>query len=220
MIEGEKSCFSHFGEDQVLTFMLRNIKTGFYFDIGCFHPSMFSNTMSFYKQNWRGVLVDPNPFMIQLCREQRPGDVTTQVAVSDYNGKSEFFIFHDWASSNTIDPVFRDQIASGQNISVREAIIVDVLTLKDLFETYLPKGRQLDLVNIDIENIDYRALSSNDWITYRPKVIAIEDLVLDFDHLAGSNIHQLMFERDYQLYSRCVYTSIYFDRHARSILEI
>lgn len=217
---GLKNCYSHFGEDQVLLFMLRNIATGYYADVGCYHPSLYSNSMVFYEKNWNGLLVDANPFMTDLCKAERPRDVTVQCAVAGECGKTEFFKFNDWGSSNTIDPTFRDIISRGQNVEVTQTIEVEKLTLEALFDRHVPPGTRIDLLNIDIEAIDYAALQGNDWRRFRPRVIAIEDLEFDFNKPEESLIHRFLTEMRYSLYSRSVYTSIYFSNDERGCLGI
>ena len=220
MALGQKTCYSHFGEDQIVSFLFGEQKTtGLYFDVGCYHPSLFSNTFFFYERGWRGILVDANPFMINLCREERPEDIVLHRAIGAENGMATLYKFNDWGSSNTIDENFRDRIAQGQNVEVTETIDVEMISLKSLFDEHA-KGQAIDFLNIDIENVDYAALSGNDWDLYRPKVIAIEDLGFRLDQPDNSSIHTFLSERNYRMEARAIYTSIYVADEARSSLSV
>ncbi|NLS00665.1 FkbM family methyltransferase [Rhizobium sp. P38BS-XIX] len=220
MTLGQKTCYSHFGEDQIVSFLFGEQKTGgLYFDVGCYHPSLFSNTYFFYQRGWRGVLVDANPFMINLCRAERPEDTALNFAIGGENGMATLYKFNDWGSSNTIDPNFRDSIATGQNVQVTETVDVAMITLNSLFASYT-NGQDIDFLNIDIENVDYVALSGNDWSLFRPKVIAIEDLGFRLNEPENSPIHTFLSARNYRMEARAVYTSIYVADEARSSLNV
>lgn len=207
--QGQKIGYSHFGEDHIVNFILGPDRDkGLYVDIGCYHPTLFSNTYAFYKTGWRGVLVDANLFMIDLCREMRPEDICLNLAVGRSDGKATLYKFNQWGSSNTIDPDFRDHIASSQGVEVTESVEVEMRSLRSLFKEYVG-DHQIDFLNIDIENVDIDALRGNNWEKYRPTVIAIEDLSFDAHDPGKSNIHVLLVNQGYQLESRAVFTSIY-----------
>lgn len=221
MTLGSKTCFSHFGEDQIVAFLLQaSEKTGSYCDIGCYHPTLYSNTYFFYQAGWRGVLVDANPFMVELCKTERPEDTALNLAVGERIGRAKLYRFNDWGSSNTIDPTFRDRIAESQNETVSSEINLGMVTLESLFESHFEE-KQIDFLNIDIENVDLIALKSNNWAKYRPRVIAVEDLELDMKAPIESRIFRyLNFECGYRLVSKAMYTSIYIDDAAAGSLSL
>src|SRR5688500_140097 len=68
-------------------------KTGFYLDIGAFHPIIHSNTYFFYLKGWRGVNVEPNPQYISDFAHARPDDVTINAGLSD---KAGMLNYHMW----------------------------------------------------------------------------------------------------------------------------
>ena len=63
-----KLSYSHYGEDMILNHIFGERKTGFYADVGCYHPKWFSNTKKLYDKGWRGINIDPN--MTYLPRKQ------------------------------------------------------------------------------------------------------------------------------------------------------
>lgn len=207
--QGRKTGFSHFGEDQIVSFLIGPEKNdGLYVDIGCYHPMLFSNTYLFYKSGWRGILIDANLFMIEICKRVRPEDICLNLAVGRQNGRATLYKFNDWGSSNTTDSDFREYIEYSQGVEVQETVEIEMRTLQSIFEEYVG-GRQIDFLNIDIESVDIDALAGNDWRIYRPTIIAIEDLAFNAQEPKESAIHRLLIGQGYELESRAVFTSIY-----------
>ena len=57
--------FSQYGEDILLRDLFRTelmeLDSGFYVDVGAFHPFRFSNTAFLYIMGWNGLNIDANP---------------------------------------------------------------------------------------------------------------------------------------------------------------
>lgn len=209
--EHSKTVFSHWGEDSIEQFIFQDLSTGRYLDIGCYHPALYSNTMALYQRGWTGVNVDPNPFMIEQCGKYRPKDTSINKAVGAEKGHMEYYNFHDWASSNTANKDFAKAVAAVSEIEVPAPTLVEVLTLADIINEYF-HGKAPDFLNIDVEELDIEVLDSGDWESHRPSVVAVEDISFVADRPADSTIHRFMRERDYILFSRCVFTSLYIER--------
>lgn len=206
---GRKTAYAHWGEDLVVSFLLDNKRDGFYVDVGCFHPTLFSNTKLLFDAGWRGVNIDPNPFMIEQYRAARPDDVNLQIALSDTSGgEIDFFIFNDWGSSNTASAAFAAEITKLQKVEVSKKIRVPCETLGNVFERYCT-SRTIDFLNIDVEALDLKVLRSSDWEKWRPRVVAIEDFEFDFREPARSQISNFLASKRYEMVSRNVYTSIF-----------
>src|SRR6266508_2253689 len=45
---------------------------GFYIDIGSGHPVYDNMSFAFYLRGWRGITVEPNPWLARLTRDRRP----------------------------------------------------------------------------------------------------------------------------------------------------
>ena len=61
--------------------------SGFYIDIGAGHPVYDNVSFAFYLRGWRGVTVEPNPWLAQLSEAVRPLDVRIQSLVGEKPGK-------------------------------------------------------------------------------------------------------------------------------------
>ncbi|HEY0660220.1 MAG TPA: FkbM family methyltransferase [Lysobacter sp.] len=212
----EKPAFAHWGEDQVAAHYLKDVERGFYVDIGCYHPSLYSNTKLLFDRGWSGINVDPNPFMIQEFEKERPNDANLNLAIGAEKGSTSFMLFHDWASSNTISEEFADEIAKQHNIEIARRIETEVFPLRAILDQHA-NGRQIDFMNIDIESVDIEALESNDWERHRPSLIAIEDFEFVFDDPRRSKIYEFLKGQTYEMVSRCVFTSFFVDRRGANI---
>ena len=75
--------FAQEGEDMILKRIFEGVRSGFYIDIGAFHPSKFSNTYYFYLRGWSGINIDPQPGVKSLFDKMRPRDINLELAISD-----------------------------------------------------------------------------------------------------------------------------------------
>lgn len=88
---------------------------------------------------------------------------------------------------------------------------VSCVTLKKLFDDHLPKNINIDLLDIDVEGLDIHVLKSNDWDTYRPSVILVEDV--DFKStLDQSRVFAYLTEKNYKFHSYVDLTLIMTDK--------
>ncbi len=206
-----KTCFAHWGEDMVLSHVFNDIPNGRYLDIGCFHPEAASNTQLLHRKGWSGVNVDPNKFMIDEFKLQRPNDVNLNVAVGKEHGTLEYYFFNDWASSNTCSPEFAAAISKGQNIPVDSQRLVEIVPLLEIMETYF-RTAPPDFMNVDVEDLDADVIASNDWKRFRPKVIAVEEISFSSRDPGKSTIFNVLDENGYLFFSRTIFTNFFIER--------
>ena len=148
--------WSQSGEDLALQYIFGEIKRGFYIDIGAHDPSRFSVTRKLYQQGWNGINVDANKECINKFLKQRHRDITLNFAV----GKSleyKFYNFYEPAISTTNDS-WRDYLKENGR-KIKSESIVTGITLKKIL-AMVPKGVNIDLLNLDIEGSELDALRS------------------------------------------------------------
>ena len=156
--------FSQFGEDLVLEHLLPN--KGFYVDIGANHPVTHSNTWLFYRNGWRGIVVEPNPQLAKLHRRRRPGDVVIEAAAGMKSGWGKLLL----EESHLTSRVETGGTSKGAGPEIR----VSIKTLKQILKEHLPAGVEGGLLNVDCEGMDLQVLQGNDWVRWRPAVICAE----------------------------------------------
>ncbi len=211
--DGARASFAVHGEDLITRELLwrsgRDVSQGIYVDVGAYQPWHASNTATFYLDGWSGIAVEPNPTMAALFRQERPRDIVVEAAVAAHEGTATLYSFGAWASSNTLDPDWVSSVVSSQNVEVEEEIAVRTITLAGLLDEYLPKGRTIDLLSVDVEGLDSEVLESNDWSRYRPSIVAVEEYDMDLSDPASSQIYRYMTPMGYHLAARAVLTNFY-----------
>ena len=57
-------------EDLYLGCCFPDQRDGFYIDIGAGHPVYDNVSFAFYERGWRGIAVEPNPWLLQLAQRR------------------------------------------------------------------------------------------------------------------------------------------------------
>lgn len=203
--------YSQEGEDMILRRIFEMKKTGFYVDVGAYHPKLFSNTYLFYKEGWRGINIEPNPAGIRLFEEQRKLDINLAVGVSDVPSERIYYMFNEPALNT-----FEESIANmpsrteGQYHLIGETT-VNVRRLDNILEEYLPKKKNIDFISIDVEGHELNVIRSNDWGKYRPHCLLVEVLTASIPAIMQSDLHKTMTQNNYTLYAKTANTLFYLD---------
>ena len=191
--------FSQEGEDICLLELLHGKSPGFFVDVGAHHPQRFSNTYTLYLRGWRGLNIDPLPGSAEQFRRVRPGDISIEVGVAMERARLTYHQF-DEPALNTFSPKLAAQRESEVGVRSCGTREIDTVPLVELLNTYLPKEKRFDVLNVDVEGLDLEVLQSNDWRIYRPRFVLVEDLgsVLRRNP-RDSSVVSFMNQRDYEL---------------------
>ena len=87
-----KKTYSMLGEDIFIDKFFKNKKTGFYVDVGAYHPLEGNNTNLLYKKKWNGINIDVNPLSIKLFKYARKDDLNLNIGISNKKKKLLSFI--------------------------------------------------------------------------------------------------------------------------------
>jgi len=202
--------YSMAGEDLVLaTFLLEadKVRKGFYIDIGAYKPVRFSNTYLFYKKGWSGINIDAKPGSMKAFSRKRPRDINLEIGISENPSNISFYIFEE-SAYNTFSKNLADERIM-QNIPLKERLTVHTNTLASILDQYLPMGKKIDFMNIDVEGLDLEVLISNNWDKYKPKYILIEMHNIDIEKINQSTLYQFLKSKGYQLVSIAYITLIF-----------
>lgn len=178
---GTRKSYSQFGEDIFVWHLLRK-KKGVYVDVGAYHPILYSNTYSFYKSGWRGVVIDPNPLCEELFRWFRPEDTFINAAVGAKSGEGAYYQYSDGAY-NSLNPTLH----GNKNIKLLKKTSVPIKPLSEL----LREVEHIDFMNIDAEGMDTEVLTSHNWAV-KPTVVAVEGNL-------GGETHEFLLDKGYVL---------------------
>ncbi len=171
-----KSQYSQWGEDIIISEYFKDRKEGVYLDVGCFHPIMYSNTCLLYKKGWHGINIDVNPTSIDLFNILRPKDINLCTTID--NKKREFKVYYDHPFSpiNTLDKEYYDSFKNkffkdNSLIMIKSKSIDEILNLS--------KFKHINFVNIDVEGMDFEILHQLIPNKMKPELISIETHKVD-----------------------------------------
>lgn len=202
-------CYSQEGEDMILKRIFDKKKTGFYIDVGAYHPSKYSNTFYFYKLGWHGINIDAMPSSMKLFNRKRSKDINLEIPVSSDEKILTYYAFNEPALNS-----FSKELSYSRNGKDGYKILfekeIQTRTLGNILNQYLPKDVvEIDFLSIDVESLDYDVLISNDWERYKPKIILIEDIFTDIINQQGSQISNFLKDYNYSFFAKTVNTCFY-----------
>lgn len=205
LTDGEIS-YSQAGEDMILNCIFLSKSKGVYVDVGANHPTRASNTYFFYKKGWTGINIDAFPDAIKLFRMQRKRDTNIETGVSDIEEILNFYIFKE-SSYNTFNEELVDGIKKVSLLKDVKKISVKPLSsiLSQLNIT------SIDFMSVDVEGLDLNVLKSNDWNTFRPKIILVEDFNYGND-IKNSIIFKYMHTLGYVYFCKSVTNAFYIEK--------
>jgi len=145
---------------------------GVFVEVGANHPTQENQTWFLEQQGWSGVLVEPNPGLFQLLREQRPRSRAVHAAVGAPGQPGEVDLLlglNDLHS--TLAPVLGDPL-SGQTVRVPLRTLDSILA-----ETGVTR---IDFLSVDVEGMELQVLQGLDFKKHAPELILIEEHRRDY----------------------------------------
>ncbi len=166
--------YSQDGEDVfLLNYFQRNHHLNHcYIDIGANDPRMLSNTYSLYRNDWRGVTVEPIPELALKHRRVRPRDECLNAGIGASRGTVSFWetVPHVYSSfdQGAVRCFVDDDLAI-----VKKQIQLEILHFSDLLGQY-PLASKASLLCLDTEGYDSVILSQVPWETFSPALVLSE----------------------------------------------
>lgn len=198
--EFPKISYSRTGEDLLLDEFFQFKSSGFYIDIGAYHPVNYSNTFKFYLKGWKGINIDPNKEIMRLFEKVRPLDYNLNLAISNQEGEFTYYMNDKDPSMNTISEDFATQAFKNYGIITKEKRQVKVETLENLIKDLNLENTIIDFLSVDVEGHDLEVLQSNNWDIVRPKVILVE-IHSNIEDIYNSEIYIFLKQKGYKLLS-------------------
>ena len=146
---------------------------GFYIDIGSGHPVYDNVSFAFYLRGWRGITVEPNPWLSRLSRAVRPRDHHVEALVAATSGAATFYQVYDFHGLSTmIEGHAQEALARFGKTS--QVATVPLTTLAELCAGQAPAS--FDFLKVDVEGAEAEVLKGANWQRYRPKLVVVEAL--------------------------------------------
>jgi FkbM family methyltransferase len=203
-----KRAYGHFGDDIALeclfreTFGLDALRSGFYVDVGAFHPTKYSNTFRFYRRGWSGVVIDLELDKVQAFRIRRPRDTAVQAAVSATPGQLTFY-------GDSFSPFTTSDANNTGALERSTRFELTTRTLTDILDQTKYRDRQIDLLDVDCEGMDLDVLQSLNFERYRPKIVSVEIHAASIERVQASDTHRFLCALGYTYVSRIGPTSVF-----------
>ena len=163
---------SQFNEEKNILDLFESNFKGTYVDIGCFHPTKYSNTRKMYNLGWSGLNIDLNPITIELFNFKRPKDINICAALSNKIKKTKLYIHHDLSSQNTLSDNHVSWMKKNFGLNKLKTKIIKTNRLDKILKKF--KISNIDFLNIDIEGLELEVMSTLNLNKFNIKVICIE----------------------------------------------
>lgn len=211
----DRNFFSQFGEDRITNEIFEtDYVSGFYVDVGCFHPIKHSNTFRLKKRGWSGINIDIEKDKIDVFNLTRKKDHNVLAPVASKNELLTIYKTQNYGVGSTTKKEF---IEDSSKILKTESLYSETLT--QIIDNSPYKNRQIDLLSIDTEGTDFDVLKSLNFVQYKPKVIIIESHLNNINNILKSDIYNFLLKKNYYLRSWTFYSLIFLLPNSKHVRE-
>lgn len=157
--------FSQSKEDVILFHALKDVKKNdiFWIDVGANDPINISVTLLFSILGARGINIEPQEMYRSRYEKLRERDINLYVGISDQKGQMVLYGSGDTAT-----------MCEGGLVALKSTI--EVITLTEVFEKYVPNDQEVHFLKIDVEGAEEKCIRGLDLSKYKPWIILIECL--------------------------------------------
>lgn len=201
--------YGEFGEDILVNRILKNIKKGRYVDVGCYHPFKGSLTVELYRRGWKGINIDLSKTSIDLFNIVRKKDINLNLAVSDFNGETNYYENSPINQQNSLIKDNDDQ----------KIIKIECSCLNSVLERN--KIENFEYLNIDVEGNEEKVIQGINLIKFKPILITIENNNLHIKDYMNSEIYNIMIKNKYIFIGKTGVTNFFLiDEYAKNFLDL
>ncbi len=179
--------YAEFAEDVMVNRIFKNMDTGFYVDIGAYHPFKGSLTHNLYAKGWNGINFDLSKISIDLFNIARSRDININCAISDFTGET---FYYENSAINQQNSLI-NQNPNQKKIKVKSYQLNEILILNNV--------NNVDYINIDTEGNELNILKGIDFTKIKPYLFTIEDNSFDFNDAIKKEKITFMAQKNYQL---------------------
>ena len=200
--------YSQEGEDMVLRRIFDKKANGIYVDVGAHQPVRFSNTNFFHQRGWSGINIDGLPGSKVQFDAARPGDTNLELLVSINEGMTDFYLFEP----SLMNTMSEKQALKNQKFDwckLLEVVKIPSLPLSKILDKYLPPGKGIDFMSIDVEGAEISVLKSNNWEKYAPDVLLVEIIDMNIEDIFATDVHRYLKALSYNLFAKTGNTLFY-----------
>lgn len=201
--------YGEFGEDIFINRIFKDIKIGRYVDVGCYHPFKGSLTAQLYKKGWNGINIDLSKSSIDLFNIARKKDINLNLAISDFDGETNYYENSPINQQNSLIKDNDDQI----KIKIQCKRLSSIL-LENHFNKF-------EYLNIDVEGSEQNVINGIDLSKYRPILITIENNNLHLKDYIKSEIYNILIKNNYTFINKTGVTNFFLkNEYAKNFLKL
>ncbi|MGE0641504.1 MAG: FkbM family methyltransferase [Thermoanaerobaculia bacterium] len=169
---------SQHGEDLLAWRFFGGKRAGTFVEAGAFDGIGFSNTYFLEAMGWHGLLIEPNPVHFESCRKNRPFSTVVHAALDRPGSPGQTELTIPTSSDSDLEMLAFTNLSEthrrrlGQSPYQSRTVAVPTATLNELLEAFRPP---LDLLSLDLEGSELRALEGIDLDLWQPALIVVED---------------------------------------------
>tara|TARA_Y100000768_G_scaffold185353_1_gene138772 strand:- start:2391 stop:3053 length:663 start_codon:yes stop_codon:yes gene_type:complete len=168
-----KKSYSQDKEDIFLIELFKDLKKGFYIDLGCHHPKRFSNTYLLYKRGWSGINVDANYSTILLFNLFRKRDKNIRALINTNSVSVFYYKFNDSALNGILSPQNAQKLID-VGYKLKKKVKMNSISINDFIKKYGLVNKKINFLKIDLEGIDFELIKILDFTIIDIQVIMIE----------------------------------------------
>jgi len=156
-------------EDVMLWRALKDVRNGFYIDVGAQDPDVASVTRAFYERGWSGINIEPVPKYHEMLRRARPRDTNLMLAAGAEEAERDFFEIANTGLS-TFDP----ELAGRHHTAGMPSTLQRVRQrpLADVWAEHVKTP--VHFLKVDAEGSEHAVLAGADLKRNRPWIILVE----------------------------------------------
>ena len=201
--------YGEFGEDIFINRIFKDIKIGRYVDVGCYHPFKGSLTAQLYKKGWNGINIDLSKSSIDLFNIARKKDINLNLAISDFNGETNYY---ENSPINQQNSLIKDN-DNQKKIKIQCKRLSSIL-LENHFNKF-------EYLNIDVEGSEQNVINGIDLSKYRPILITIENNNLHIKDYIKNEIYNILIKNNYTFISKTGVTNFFLkNEYAKNFLKL
>ena len=170
----KRNTYSQDQEDLFINDYFKEKNSGFYIDIGCYHPIKYSNTALLYNRGWKGINIDMNQTSIDLFNILRKRDKSICAAISNTSKKTIQYFDHLFSPINTLDKNFSSIASKKFSFRKHTEKTIQTYRFNQIIQKYNINIKQIDFINIDVEAHDLEVLEGIDLSIFNAKIICVE----------------------------------------------
>jgi FkbM family methyltransferase len=179
-------------EDIMLHRALKDVRHGFYVDVGAQHPVKDSVTKAFSLGGWRGINIEPVKHWFDMLEADRPHDINLNLAVAEDDGFLDLFEVAGTGLSTT-DPEFAAEHRSQGHEVIEHR--VPTITLDRIFAEH--GVAQVHFLKVDCEGAERTALASCSFTSVRPWIVVVEATLPNSQVSVHDQWESLLVDREY-----------------------